>query len=1261
MMPPRAHAVDCEIPTQPDEFADELGLLLADAVWAIGQRDDQGPGSNLVTALAHWRDHPMVSRAAALAVDKACYPSPGLEDLQLALLRAARGAWLADPAPARRVRILRQWSEQMYDSDRNAVAAELLDLAITLCDNEIVDDRVTALTRLAPLLLELLDVLDDLIDAEADDPAPAIERGADAARRLVAINTELVRMDRGAYLRDSAEAHTLAGRFITRAQGAAAGVSETAAGVRAWRELAETAGPAVAPDLDRAWTEHIALLERAGDDRGARESDHHRIEVLRGHVGNCANASQDVLSQLAELLRENSLYTEAVAVSARVVAYVTDLAADTDILAVRHLSDVLRRHGEYLHRADRRAEALEHWRRCADLRQQVHRVEGESSIVAEGLATIADLAHSLDDLPVAVDFGGAAIDEWTRLATLDPGRYLPLLTDELCVRANRLAELNRGIDACVAVEQAVAAARGLVRLDSRRYLPILSATLTRATTLHVRFWRSEAGPRSLEAVEVAERLADSGTGDYTADLAEALHNRALALNWYADYRQSSRMTARAVTLYEGLVDGDLDYRGSLANVLCTRAATLGKLGEVDAALESAKQAEFVYSGLAEQDSMVYCSEFAYALNLQAALLLDRGDVDTAGALAQDALAIGERLQPGSDQDEQRAMALHTINRVLTRTGRAQEAVACSESLLELRERMAVRDPVAETAELAVALGNHAVSLSAAGDPRGALAPAERAVQLFRELFGYEPGPYRKHLGEALDRYALFLGVTLEHEHALEVSAEAIAHFESLPDRDDASNLPELAICLENHAQRLDAVDQATEARSFGARALATFAACEGRRDTMFHGQCLLNQAGRLSGVGDYSEALDHATRAVALLEELTAESGTCMPELAQALHHQSLAMDGLGRHEESVCVQERAVRIAESCAAVDRLAALDLLARVTHNLARRLVNAEQWPRARDSFDAAIQLWEELAELDRDLYLRELAGVLDECAAGCGNNGEWTESVGYADRAVAAFAELLASDHGFGYVDLLRDSIAANRQFATALHETRQYDAAVPAIEETVRQARLLVEIDGTAQSFGLADALREQAWLCFDAGLRTDSVAAGRAALAVLEEAIAVEGGDHRAELADYLDSLADSLAAAGQPGAALEYNDRALPIWEELAEESDEPSLDVAWSLWHRARWRALVGGHAGVLDLSARAVTIYENAGVTEDSEADENGAGVLTDHAKHLADAGQHAEAVKISARAVKLWELLAADDPKHGPRLDECLRAHASYSS
>ncbi|NNH71232.1 tetratricopeptide repeat protein [Nocardia uniformis] len=1186
----------------PDEFADALSLLVADAVWATTSCRMDPPTANLLAGLRQWREHPRVSTAAALVVDTATFAGPELELLRRALIRAARAAWRQDPDRSRLVRVLRDRAESEHSEDRSLEAADLLTAAVELCEIQLVSDRAETLPLLADLLRELVAALAEAGCAPTLEHE-VVERGAAAARQRIEILDELVEFDRDRFLRPLAGAHMAAAGIVARADGPRAGLEHSACGVRLYEQMSGTGDPANLGRLLGAWSKHIALLDSDGDTCGVREWKRHRTERLRCLTGMLdGSVSSHEFVRLIRLLGEHGLHAEAEGVAAQAVSVAEDTAVDGDEDRLWERAQAVLRQGECLYRAGRRDDALRAWNRyLAGLTRLRDTCAGNATAVAAGCRSIVALATNLGDTAIALDFGARAVDEWLRLSGHDRGSYLVTLVDELCAQADRLGRAGRSAEASSTVEAAVAHARELALSDTVRHQRNLSWALTCATRIHLSSWRTaDAELRSEQAVELLERLAELDPDADAAELADALNNRAVVLNRRADYTGARVFAVRAVAMYETLAADAVDYHEPLANTLCTFTITLCGVRAFDEALVCAERALAMYARLAERGPAIQLRNVAFALNRVASVHEELSNSIEVHGIATKVLEICGSPSADSSWDDQRAFALHLLVQILTCNEKPAAALAYSTSLLQIRERAAAADPAAGAVNLAVALGCHAVCLWSAGRPREAIEYAYRSLALWRVLAEGDPATHRERLTRALDRCATVLWTLGRTAESVEMSTEAVEQAERLLAEQRDRYLDTAAICLTNHAGRLDRTE---EAIAMALRGLAMYRELVDRDAERYLpglASLLDRHAQSCVAADEWAEAAEYAQSVEIAYEELTKwDSVRYRPEWAAAVEYSAYVCYGLAEWKQASIRVDRALAIRRD--AVDEANEWN---------AMRLARSEGWA-------ARFRLF------------------LDE-----------PELAGRNLRSSADHYRVLIEE---GHDDLVPELADVYHQYAKALCENGYRSEAPAVMNEAMRWTVQLAVADRVTYRSCLAGALRTQSWLLASAGRRHLAVGSGRAALEVLNEMIGEGDEVERARLADYHDALADSLASVGCVGEAIAHNDCALALWEDLARESGEPSADLAWSLWHRARWRAAVEPtDPEVLMISRRAVEIYDGLWKSL-SRNNEFRAGALVDHAVHLSRAGDGIGAGEYARRAVRLTEGAAERPLRHLPDL------------
>lgn len=1290
----------------PTEFADALTARVAEAARAVETDGDLEIIADLVVALDRWHEDPLVSGAAATAIGAAMLTYIELEPLRRALVRAARQAWCADPDPFAAVERLRQLSRETNQDGYGLVGADLLAVAVEVCEEQVGANPAQWLPRLVELLTELVAHFDEPGALELEDYEEIPQRAAEAGRKLVAAATALVERTGARDVCSLAAAHMVAAATIARVDGPAVGADESARGVRLWEESLGTDGVAAVVGFHRAASEHIAMLERADRVGEARECERRVLARLRTVAAADDAATPLEQSNLAAVLFQRSLRVEAADVAARCLVAAERIVADGELPAVRPLAGLLLDRAEDLHRAGFRAQALRAWRLFIGVRARVRDGVGpDAPILGVAYRDIVARVEALGDQVAAVEFGDGVIREWTRLSEFDPWEHIAVLALELRCHADRLHRVGRVAEAADMGERAVACAETMSAIVPERGRVDLAGALNCASRMHLHADRAaDADVRSRQAVELVGLLADTDPDRHAGALAEATHNRALTLDLLQDHEQALALSARAIEMYEQIaIRGDDEDRSALVNALCSGAILLKKQNDFRGALHCASWAATVYRRLVERDRHAYSSDLAFALNSVASIHRWMGASDEAVATAGAVLELCDPDDPG--QDKTRATALHTIVLALSSVRRNREALTYSAQLLALRERMSQRRPVIGVVELAVAVGIHAETLSGLGELRAALDHALRARDLLRELPDAELDRHRKHVASVLETLAMCLAGVGRHDTAIEISTAAVQHYDLLLERDALQHRHSAAICLANHARRLEWAGHLSAAIEVGVRGVAAMAElveldARGYRPQL--GLALVGQSSVLIHADRFDEALDCATRSAALFEEVAVEIPDVFAEdLAMALHNQSCALSRLGRVAEALPLQERAVRIVEDCAAIDRHPVLPLLARVTGTLVERLVNTGGSARAVAQSRDAVALWTELADSDSDLYLPDLASALDEHARLCGDNREWDESVRHSERAAIAYRTLAATEdryrsdwasavehwaHGLYYVgdrasaiaeaeralsiwraaadddpgEYLPNLAACEVWVATHLVYLGECDSAAVHMERGVGHYRALLAEGQAELLLELAAAYEEYATSLCQAGYCPPAPAAMAEAVALIRDGAGNDRAAHRHRLAAALRTQTRILSDAGMRQAAVASAREALSLVADIdGDDAADHRDDLADYHDSLADALAEAGQYAEALDQNFRALTLWEELAVENASSAPDLAWSLWHRARWQAATGGVAAEVLAVSQRAVDSYERAHAEKSADTNMFAAALVDHARH--
>ncbi|MFC9894261.1 hypothetical protein ACFVMC_11260 [Nocardia sp. NPDC127579] len=1181
------------------EFAVQLPLLVADAVWEVKQDGNTRTVDELTEALVAWRGDSAVSRAAALLFPVATFDGFEMQPLRRELVRAAQATWQADPDSRQRVRILGYWANRECEEEAENVVVELRAASVAVCAEAATDsdeDLVWHVRALEDLVAAL-----DRVEVPT---AGQIAHGVLTSGRMVAVLVELTARDRPAYRGRLAAAHATAARFLADADEAESALAESERGVHLSQENLQHS-PVVDSvlALDKVWATHHRLLERFGDSTRAEASfGNHRAVLHAGMAEIAESGTAQDLRRVLVVVRRRQCWDDAVTVSGRIVELATEAAVADDAPAWQLLATALREHGEFRYRAGRCAAARSTWRRFIEVRRRLGELDAVEYSVVAAFQQLVQLAARLDNPQLAVEFERFAIAERVQ----EPDAELAVLVDELRDHAWRLHAVGFDREAAEAAERGLAYARILAEQDPAEHRATLCRLLNSAAALARDAHRlSAADLRSAEAVALTGQLAQADPGQRCA-AADALYNRALAVGGLRNRTAAKELLSRSVEMYRTIAADGIDVQAELANVLCSAGANHIDLSEYEAAFTCIQQARTTFAHLADIDPGRYLGKHAHALTFEAVAHHRVGAYSLAHDAGAAALELCARLEPGHQRDGRRSHALRTLSDIAADSGNDRAALEYATSLVELVARMVDEGRTAQ-AELIAALSTLTRRQSQLGAARAALETSTRAVALLHELPETERELYR--CADILDRHACALTGIGDHDAALDTSALALTYAEQVLADDRGAHLVTVATILNNHGLRLANARRPAEAVVCTARAidLNEELALLDEQHRPEVGISLLNWANQLIDLERPEEALEAALRAVAVFDEPD-PCGT-PAAFAYALSNQAAALSGLDRHREAVEVEERALRIVEHAAEHERLAYLPQLAGITRSLAAWLFADEQWPTAGQRSIDAMRLWWEAAGHDRR-HLPDLADTV-------GRHGDYCRA-------------------------------------------RRESAAAVTDMSEIIDWARCSDSATDVRERLAVVDLLDEYACTLADSGQRQAALVAAQDILALVEAAVEDSEDDLRARLADALDWLADALADCGRFHQALPHAARALGVWRQLADEDRAHRGRLAWSLWHHAAWQAEVRSDATAsLRDSEEALRLYADLAEADPAE-EEYLAGALVDHARHLARLERHTEALEISNRAVESFESLATSDPdRYGADLAACLRHHANH--
>ncbi|MEV0364649.1 hypothetical protein [Nocardia fusca] len=995
----------------------------------------------------------------------------------------------------------------------------------------------------------------------------------------------------------------------------------------------------------------------------------------------------------------HEVWRRAVAVQAQAARGAVD---EVSVVAAgyRNIVTTAEKLGDHCAAVEFGAMAAEAWLRFAETDRTAHLAAAVDELRAQ-----AQRLRAAGRFADASDTAERAVVAARELTVLDAGRYRPNLSWALTCAARMHLRSWRTDDAERRSRQAVALIEYLARAEPDRYRVALANALHNGALVYNRR-REYRTSRDLTARAVT--LYERAVGDkHDADLADVLCTQSIAAAALRLFDEALAAAVRAETIYGRLAEANPSaHLHDLAYALNRLASVHEDMGDSDAVPPLAARVLEICDALPE--GPIRDEQRAKGLHRMVRNLDRRGRPAEALTYSTPLVELRERMaaaDPVGEEDEL-VIALGNHATFLSGIGAVRDALEYSHRGLELVRRLAQADPQRYRRELAGALDKYAVHLFEDGAFEQAATVSCEAVACFDALLDEDGQQYAERAARCFSNHALLLGKVGREDEAMISAVRSLGLLEGLAAGDRRAYGPVLSFTLVNQAVRLNRLDRTAEGLVCAERAVALLDELtdgDPRELGLDLARALLTYSAALSRAGRHTEAVAAQRRAVQVVEaETVAEREQNRAGLARSTAGLALRLIEAERWPEGRESSRAAVRLWRDLVENHSQRYLPTLADALGNHAGFCRDNQEWAEAAEYAEQAASAYETLNAQDATRYREDWAISMEYRAWALERSGQRDSASSALDRALeirqATAAEspaagLPALAHSEGWAAQLRVSLAEpsraamhwecsatlyeeiidsgrddlipglvdmHHSYATRLGWWGHRVEAVRAIVETVRWALHLVATDRARHRSRLADALRDQTWILGDAGRRQEAVAVARAALLLGQEIAGAETGDRRWHIADGHDLLADSLAEVGRLAEALELSAHAVSLWEELAAESDKPSGDLAWALWHRARWLRATDDHDGdALRLSQRAVELYE--GVCADRrDRDEFLAGALVDHARHLSSAGDHRQALEYSSRAVAMWETLAAGEPRrHGPDLAVCLRRHSTH--
>ncbi|WP_169987051.1 tetratricopeptide repeat protein [Microbispora sp. H10836] len=689
--------------------------------------------------------------------------------------------------------------------------------------------------------------------------------------------------------------------------------------------------------------------------------------------------------------------------------------------------------------------------------------------------------------------------------------------------------------------------------------------------------------------EEAERAARDALGRWQElceedprhrpNVAGAWNNLANKLRPLGLYEEAVTAAQQAVALYERA-----DEPHELANALNSLGAHLAPLGLAEQAREAARRSVGIYDRLVVEERK-HLRELAIALGNLSGYHAGLGELDEAWAAADRALTIRHRLwllDPAAVEPDLLASA-RAASDYATRSGRAEEAAYANAIRVEVFE--AREEPGVELAE---ALADLAGSLTGTPRLREAAEAAERGASLLAAM-PEVPGLR----AFCLDRLAWCHAQLGRPGEAVRLARRGAALLEPIAGDDHDPHLPELGVLL-----------------------------------------CDL--AGYLLACARPVEALDAATRAVAVRERLHARGpGRFGGDLAEALRRLGDALAALGRGQAADEARLRAAGLTgpvrddapagetyEGCTAADLAGEYDRLEGT----------AEHRPEISRALNALAGITAGLAVVpaggpDRlALSLSDLAGAL--CLRG--RPDDEAEVL----RVVVALREVTQEP-------MTGELALSVGRLGSALNRAGRSAEAAPASLRAVAMLEGLVVAGHPGLRHFLAQAYEDAGHALSRLGEPEDAAARLRQAAETYDD-LAAEDPQYRDLLARASGALGELLTGLGDLAGASGAYERAVGLYLALlAEGRTAVRADLRRALTSAARTRDRAGDTAGSLAFAREAIGLLEQA-VLVDADARPALAALLEAAVDGLAEIGDDENAAGVALRAADVARRLPEEE-------------------
>jgi tetratricopeptide (TPR) repeat protein len=689
-------------------------------------------------------------------------------------------------------------------------------------------------------------------------------------------------------------------------------------------------------------------------------------------------------------------------------------------------------------------------------------------------------------------------------------------------------------------------------------------------------------------------------------LAAALQTAGLRHADLGQWEQAHDHLVEAGELFAELSDEDPSVAPRYAALLAELSAVQARFGRAEAAVESAERATLLHRDLARQNPAAYQKELALGLVNLSRRLAGTGQHAKAVYALRESVKHYRRLRETSQEwTPDLARSHHYLGEQLAELGRHEPALEETRTAVGLYRECASPD-------LGIALKELGTRLHNLGRAEESTAATGEAIEVFRAS-GDLPG-----LANALYNLTVTHNVADQIDDAVRSGTEAVEVYQRMYD-EDSDWAAALANALGLLGAAREAAGQVAHAITSVERAVSLLERLHTPGDDEFGpglARALHNLSRHHEKEGRLERSLEHMRRSVALYGELTQrDPDRFRRRLASSWLSLGIYLSRLGEAEEARSATALAVDLNRQAGARENLAL------ALFQLSSRDAALGRTDECLASLVAATEIYEELALVQPDPYLANLAMSLEKLAACHSEQDDHARALPMLERA-ADIREPLGD----------KDSLTGNLRQRLFVQSCLEHD-----VEETVERlidiqhdlARTVRTLDGVVQEL------------------------IGVELLDVAQQLLARASGlweIHRFQQPDaeplpnisLLDSHATILSRNGQYEEAAAAQRHAVELLESLAQEEPDGYLDgLAVFRARLSRYLRAADRHAEALDHQRQAVETYEKLAAFDPGTYRPALVSSLTDLGRLLRDLGS-SEADVVLARAETLRLTLPDDE-------------------